>query len=123
MVGSRNPTANGARTARDLAFHFTSHSLAIMSGLTVGIDAASHGGALAAEGITIAVCATGLDRPSTPEAHAGPTERIYARGALLSEFPPGTPPIARHFIRRNRLISGLSINAFWCSRRRLAAAP
>ncbi|MBM4223412.1 MAG: DNA-protecting protein DprA [Gammaproteobacteria bacterium] len=108
MVGSRHPTANGARTARDLAFHFASHGLAITSGLAVGIDAASHGGALAAEGITIAVCATGLDR-LYPEAHAGLAERIQARGALLSEFPPGTPPIARHFVQRNRLISGLSL--------------
>ena len=108
MVGSRHPTANGARTARDLAFHFASHGLVITSGLAVGIDAASHGGALAAEGITIAVCATGLDR-LYPETHVELAERIKERGALLSEFPPGTAPIARHFVQRNRLISGLSL--------------
>ncbi len=108
MVGSRNPTANGARTARDLAFHFAGVGLAITSGLAVGIDAASHGGALAAEGITLAVCATGLDQ-LYPEANIALAERIVERGALLSEFPPGTPPIPRHFVQRNRLISGLSL--------------
>jgi DNA processing protein len=108
MVGSRHPTANGARTARDLAFHFASRGLTITSGLAVGIDAASHGGALAALGSTIAVCATGLDR-LYPDAHADLAERIKERGALVSEFPPGTPPIARHFVQRNRLISGLSL--------------
>ncbi|NBO75413.1 MAG: DNA-protecting protein DprA, partial [Gammaproteobacteria bacterium] len=101
-------TANGARTARDLAFHFASRGLTITSGLAVGIDAASHGGALAALGSTIAVCATGLDR-LYPDAHADLAERIKERGALVSEFPPGTPPIARHFVQRNRLISGLSL--------------
>ena len=108
MVGSRHPTANGARTARDLAFHFASHGLAITSGLAVGIDAASHGGALAADGVTIAVCATGLDQ-IYPDSHAALAERILARGALISEFPPATPPLPGHFVQRNRLISGLSI--------------
>ena len=108
IVGSRHPTANGARTARDLAFHFASHGLAITSGLAVGIDAASHGGALAADGVTIGVCATGLDQ-LYPDCHAALAERILVRGALLSEFPPETPPLPRHFVQRNRLISGLSI--------------
>ena len=108
MVGSRHPTINGARTARDLAFHFASVGLAITSGLATGIDAASHGGALAAQGVTIAVCGTGLDR-LYPEQHAALAERIVQRGALVSEFPPGTPPLARHFAQRNRLISGLSV--------------
>ena len=108
MVGSRHPTINGARTARDLAFHFASLGLAITSGLAVGIDAASHGGALAALGVTIAVCGTGLDQ-IYPEQHAALAERILQRGALVSEFPPGSPPLARHFVQRNRLISGLAL--------------
>jgi DNA processing protein len=108
MVGSRHPTANGARTARDLAFHFASLGLAITSGLALGIDAASHGGALAADGITLAVCATGLDL-LYPEANAALAERILGRGALLGEFPPSTPPMPHHFVQRNRLISGLSL--------------
>jgi DNA processing protein len=108
IVGSRHPTANGALTARDLAFHFAQCGLAITSGLATGIDAASHLGALAAEGITIAVCGTGLDR-TYPETHAELAERILERGALMSEFPPGTPPLPHHFVQRNRLISGLSM--------------
>ena len=108
MVGSRHPTANGARTARDLAFHFASLGLAITSGLAVGIDAASHGGALAADGVTLAVCATGLDL-LYPEAHVDLASRILERGALLSEFPPSTPPLPHHFVQRNRLISGLAL--------------
>ena len=108
MVGSRHPTANGARTARDFAFHFAHQGLAITSGLAVGIDAASHGGALAADGVTLAICATGLDRVY-PEEHSALAQRILVRGALLSEFPPGTAPIPRNFVQRNRLISGLSL--------------
>jgi DNA processing protein len=108
MVGSRHPTANGALTARDLAFHFAQCGLAITSGLAIGIDAASHSGALAAEGITIAVCGTGLDR-TYPDTHAELAERLLERGALVSEFPPGTAPLPHHFVQRNRLISGLSM--------------
>jgi DNA processing protein len=108
MVGSRHPTANGALTARDLAFHFAQCGLTITSGLAIGIDAASHIGALAAEGITLAVCGTGLDR-IYPDAHTELAGSILERGALISEFPPGTPPLPHHFVQRNRLISGLSV--------------
>jgi len=108
MVGSRHPTVNGARTARDLAFHFASLGFAITSGLAVGIDAASHGGALAATGITVAVCGTGLDR-IYPAQHVELAAAICERGALVSEFPPASPPLAHHFAQRNRLISGLAL--------------
>jgi len=108
MVGSRHPTANGALTARDLAFHFAQCGLAITSGLAIGIDAASHSGALAAEGISLAVCGTGLDR-IYPDAHIDLAERLLERGVLVSEFPPGTAPLPHHFVQRNRLISGLSM--------------
>ena len=108
MVGSRHPTANGALTARDLAFHFAQCGLTITSGLAIGIDAASHSGALTAEGITIAVCGTGLDR-IYPDTHTELAERILERGALVSEFPPGSAPLPHHFVQRNRLISGLSM--------------
>ncbi|MBM4214760.1 MAG: DNA-protecting protein DprA [Gammaproteobacteria bacterium] len=108
MVGSRHPTANGALTARDLAFHFAQCGLAITSGLAIGIDAASHSGALAAEGTTLAVCGTGLDR-IYPDTHTDLAARILDRGALISEFPPETAPLPHHFVQRNRLISGLSV--------------
>jgi DNA processing protein len=81
--------------------------ITITSGLALGIDAASHEGALRGGGATVAVCATGLDRVY-PTQHAGLAERIRTSGALLSEFPPGTPPLKMNFPQRNRLISGLS---------------
>lgn len=110
IVGSRHPTANGRITARDFACHFASLGLVITSGLALGIDAASHGGALSARGgLTIAVCGTGLDL-CYPPANRSLAERIIAAGgALLSEFPPGTPPWPAHFPQRNRLISGLAL--------------
>jgi len=108
MVGSRNPTAGGARTARDFAKHLASVGLTITSGLAVGIDAAAHQGALDGGGVTIAVTATGLDRVY-PARHRELAHRIAERGALVSEFPPGTPPLPGHFPRRNRVISGLAV--------------
>ena len=96
MVGSRHPTANGALTARDLAFHFAQCGLTITSGLAIGIDAASHISALAAEGITLAVCGTGLDR-IYPDAHTELAGSILERGALISEFPPWNAPATAPF--------------------------
>jgi DNA processing protein len=108
MVGSRNPTAGGRETAHDFARHFASVGLAITSGLALGIDAACHEGALAADGITLAVCAHGLDR-IYPADHRDLAERIACSGALVSEFVPGSPPLAGNFPQRNRLIAGLSL--------------
>ncbi len=107
MVGSRNPTPAGRSTAREFAAWFARAGLTVTSGLALGIDAASHEGALA-EGITVAVCATGLDRVY-PQEHAGLAARIRENGALVSEFPPGTAPLRQHFPRRNRIISGLAL--------------
>jgi DNA processing protein len=93
MVGSRHPTANGLQTARDFAAHFAALGLTVTSGLALGIDAASHAGALAAAGgRTVVVCGTGLD-VLYPERNAELAERISRQGALISEFPPGTPLI------------------------------
>ncbi len=108
MVGSRSPTASGRATAREFASWFVRAGLTVTSGLAVGIDAASHEGALAGGGETIAVYATGLDRVY-PAEHAALAQRIRAQGALVSEFPPRTPPLRGHFPRRNRLIAGLSL--------------
>ncbi len=108
VIGSRHPTALGERTARDFAFHFASLGLVVTSGLALGIDAAGHRAALLAGGKTVAVCACGLDR-IYPDRHVQLAADIAAAGALVSEFPPGTPPLAAHFPRRNRLISGLSV--------------
>lgn len=108
IVGSRNPTRGGIDNAREFARHMAARGLGITSGLASGIDAAAHEGALAADGITIAVVATGLDRVY-PASNRDLAHRIAESGLLVSEFPPGTEPRAGHFPRRNRIISGLSL--------------
>ncbi len=108
MVGSRNPTPAGRETAFEFARYLAANGLVISSGMALGVDAASHEGAIAAEGLTIAVAGTGLDRVY-PARHRELAHRIAENGALVSEFPPGTPPAAGHFPRRNRIISGLSM--------------
>ncbi|HTP40571.1 MAG TPA: DNA-processing protein DprA [Steroidobacteraceae bacterium] len=108
LVGSRNPTAVGRRTAYEFSASLTRAGLVITSGLALGIDAASHEGALDAGGRTVAVLGSGLDCLYPPE-HRPLADRIAAGGALVSEFAPGTPPLKAHFPRRNRLISGLAL--------------
>jgi DNA processing protein len=107
MVGSRSPTAAGRKTARDFAAWFARAGFTVTSGLAVGVDAASHEGALLVGGLTVAVFGTGLDQVY-PSENVALAARIRERGALVSEFPPRTRPLPVNFPRRNRIISGLS---------------
>jgi DNA processing protein len=106
VVGARNASAAGQRFAREIAWDLGRNGFLVVSGLARGIDAASHGGAL--ETGTVAVVAGGADIVY-PEENRELADEIRARGAILAEMPLGTVPQARHFPRRNRLISGMSV--------------
>ncbi|MFQ5468111.1 MAG: DNA-processing protein DprA, partial [Kiloniellaceae bacterium] len=106
VVGARNGSANGRRLARQLAAELGQGGLVVVSGLARGIDAAAHEGALKTG--TVAMVAGGVD-VVYPEQNAALYAAIRERGAIVSEMPPGTVPQARHFPRRNRLISGCAL--------------
>lgn len=107
IVGTRKPTVSGLDIAKEFSATLSLHGLTIVSGLAKGIDAAAHQGCLNKRGRTIAVLGTGIDK-IYPRNHAFLAESIKENGLLLSEFPRTCPPMARHFPRRNRIISGVS---------------
>lgn len=107
VVGSRRPSAGGRDHARQFARAFGNSGLAVTSGLAEGIDTAAHLGALETHR-TIAVIATGPDL-TFPASNAALMARIIEQGAVVSEHPPGTPPLREHFPSRNRLIAGLAL--------------
>jgi DNA processing protein len=112
VVGSRNPTPQGASNARSFARALGEAGLPVVSGLALGIDGAAHQGALDAAGdmprlATVAVVGTGLDRVY-PARHRELAHRITAQGLIVSELPLGTPPLTQNFPKRNRLIAGLA---------------
>jgi len=112
VVGSRNPTPQGASNARSFARALGEAGLPVVSGLALGVDGAAHQGALDAAGetpclATVAVVGTGLDRVY-PARHRDLAHRITQQGLIVSELPLGTPPLTQNFPKRNRLIAGLA---------------
>ncbi|RZI75828.1 MAG: DNA-protecting protein DprA [Variovorax sp.] len=112
VVGSRNPTPQGASNARAFARALGEAQVVVVSGLALGVDGAAHEGALDAAGdepvlATVALVGTGLDKVY-PARHRDLAHRIVRQGMLISEYPLGTPPLNQNFPKRNRLIAGLS---------------
>jgi DNA processing protein len=108
IVGSRNPTAQGRDTAHDFAEYLAGCGLGIASGLAVGIDSAAHQGALAAQGVTVAVLGSGVD-VIYPRSNCALAVEIRRQGALISAFPLGTAPRRGHFPQRNAVLAGLCL--------------
>jgi DNA processing protein len=113
VVGSRNPSPQGAANARNFARALGQAGLTVVSGLALGIDGAAHEGALesvapgAQRLATVAVVGTGLDQVY-PRRHQELAQRIARNGLLVSEYPLGTPPLSANFPRRNRILAGLA---------------
>ena len=108
IVGSRKPTRGGQETAFQFAQQVVKLGLLVTSGLALGIDTASHRGALDAGGHTIAVMGCGLDT-IYPRKNQALAEQIANQGVLVSEYLPGTKPLPENFPHRNRIISGMSL--------------
>lgn len=108
VVGPRKNTAYGRMATERLSYELSSCGAHIVSGLAMGVDALAHTSALLAEGSTTAVLGCGPDR-IYPKANTNLYYEICARGCVMSEYPPGTPPIKFHFPQRNRIVSGLSV--------------
>lgn len=108
IVGSRSASQGGLANARSFARALSIAGFAITSGLAEGIDGAAHAAALDAGGITLAVLGTGPD-VVYPTRHRELAARIVGNGALVSEFPPGTPGRPENFPRRNRIIAALAL--------------
>lgn len=107
IVGTRKPTSYGSEVAYRLAYDLAAAGLTIVSGLAYGIDGIVHRAALDAGGKTVAVLGCGLD-VCYPARHQGLADKIAdGHGAVLSEYPVGTPPLQHHFPARNRIIAGL----------------
>jgi DNA processing protein len=106
VVGARRATPYGLDLAAKLGRDLAARGFTVVSGLARGIDAAAHRGALEGGGRTLAVLGSGVDR-IYPEEHEALAQSIAARGAVISEMPLGTAPLAKHFPQRNRVIASL----------------
>jgi len=107
IVGTRRVTAYGRQVTEEITRYLSANGITIVSGLARGVDFTSHLAALNAGGRTLAILGSGVDRIYPPE-HIRLAERIVSQGALISDYPPGTPPDSTNFPPRNRIISGLA---------------
>lgn len=108
IVGSRNATPQGLQDGEALARELADAGLTIISGLALGIDGATHRGGLAGLGSSIAVVGTGADR-IYPSRHDDLARQLARDGAIISEFPLGTPPVGHNFPKRNRIIAAMGL--------------
>ena len=108
VVGSRRGTAAGLDIARGIGRELGAAGVQVVSGFARGVDAAAHWGALDSDGSTVAVLGCGVDVPY-PAPHGQLRTAIARTGCLLTEEPPGTPPLQHHFPKRNRLIAALAL--------------
>ena len=108
IVGSRPCTHAGAHDAEAFAHAFARMGFCVVSGLALGVDAAAHRGALRGPASSVAVLGTGIDGDYPPR-NADLARELRQRGCVITEFPPGTPPLPGNFPQRNRLISGLAL--------------
>jgi len=108
IVGTRRVTAYGRQITDELATYLAQNGITVISGLARGVDAVAHQSSVHAGGRTLAVLGCGVDRVYPPE-HRNLSDQIIQHGALISDYPPGTPPDGANFPPRNRIISGLSM--------------
>ena len=108
IVGTRRVTPYGRQITEELSSYLAANSMTVISGLARGVDAVAHQSTLKAGGRTIAVLGSGVDKIYPPE-HRALAEQMIERGAIISDYAPGTPPDASNFPPRNRIISGLSL--------------
>ena len=108
VVGTRRVTAYGRQITEELAAFLAANGITVISGLARGVDAIAHQTALKAGGRTIGVLGSGVDKIYPPE-HRVLAEKMMERGAIMSDYAPGTPPDASNFPPRNRIVSGLSL--------------
>ena len=108
IVGTRRVTPYGRQITEEISAFLAANGLTVISGLARGVDAVAHQAALRAGGRTIAILGSGVDKIYPPE-HRGLADQIMERGAVISDYAPGTPPDASNFPPRNRIISGLSL--------------
>jgi DNA processing protein len=108
VVGTRQPAPRGIDQARQLAAGLVANGVPVISGLAAGIDTAALTAALTAGGRAVAVIGTGFDRAYPPQ-NAGLQDEIAAKGLVISQFPPGSPPTKASFPMRNAVMSGYAL--------------